>query len=307
MSPRERGFALIAVLLVLALLGVVGAEFAYSMRLEATSVRAYKDGIIGTHLAEAAVAQAIREIVADFDFACAAEDRQVTFYRRDGRMLPRLPRQQVAFGGGEFGYTIDDEERLLNLNVSPPDRVDRLLQNLGIEKSTRDTIIDSIQDWRDANDEHRTNGAESDDTYLKLSVPYRARNGPLESIAELLQIKGITPALYHGAEGKAGIAASVTVRSPGQVNLNTADPVVLRALNFSEAEISQVVQTRRDGCYTNVGQFGGRGVTLTSRTFRVKAEGSVDGRVTARLTAVVQKRLDGALPSIAVLEWLSSE
>ena len=54
MTAREGGFALIAVLLVLAMPGVVGAEFAYSMRLEATSVRAYKDGVIGTHLAEAA-------------------------------------------------------------------------------------------------------------------------------------------------------------------------------------------------------------------------------------------------------------
>jgi general secretion pathway protein K len=306
-KARERGFALIAVLLVLAMLGVVGAEFAYSMRLEATSVRAYKEGIIGTHLAEAAIAQATREIVADFDFACAGEDRQVTFYTKDGRVLPRLARQQVAFGGGEFAYTIDDEERLLNVNISPPDRLDRLLRNLGIEKATRDTINDSIQDWRDANDEHRVNGAESEDTYLKLAVPYRARNGALESITELLQIKGVTPALYHGIEGKPGLAAAVTVRSPGQVNLNTADPVVLRALNFSEAEISQVIQTRRDGCYTNVGQFGGRGLILTSRTFRVKAEALVDGRVAARVTAVLQKRLDGGLPTIAVLEWLSAE
>jgi general secretion pathway protein K len=306
-TPREGGFALIAVLLVLAMLGVVGAEFAYSMRLEATSVRAYKDGIIGTHLAEAAIAQATREIVADFDFACAAEDRQVTFYTRDGRMLPRLPRTKVALGGGEFAYTLDDEERLLNINLSPQDRLDRLLQGLGIEKSVRDVINDSIQDWRDANDEHRANGAESDDTYLKLAVPYRARNANLESISELLQIKGVTPALYHGVDGKPGLAAAVTVRSPGQINLNTADPVVLRALNFSEAEISQVVQTRRDGCYTQVGQFGGRGVRLTSGTFRVKAEGLVDGRVAARVTAVLQKRLEGALPSITVLEWLPAE
>ena len=52
---RHRGFALIAVLLVLAMIGILGAEFAYSMRLEATSVRAYKDTLTGAHLAEAAV------------------------------------------------------------------------------------------------------------------------------------------------------------------------------------------------------------------------------------------------------------
>jgi len=46
----ERGFALIVVLLVMAIVGVVGAEFAYSMRLEATAVRAYKDRILASHL-----------------------------------------------------------------------------------------------------------------------------------------------------------------------------------------------------------------------------------------------------------------
>ena len=36
----ERGFALLMVLLVLALVAIVGAEFSYSMRLEASAVRA---------------------------------------------------------------------------------------------------------------------------------------------------------------------------------------------------------------------------------------------------------------------------
>jgi len=50
-AASQRGFALVAVLLVLALLGVVGAEFAYSMRLEASAVRAWKEGVAGMHLA----------------------------------------------------------------------------------------------------------------------------------------------------------------------------------------------------------------------------------------------------------------
>jgi general secretion pathway protein K len=309
----ERGFALIAVLLVLALLGVVGAEFAYSMRLEAASVRAYKDHVSATHLAEAALAQATREIVADFDLACLAEDREVTFHTKDGKPLARLPRQKVPLGAGQFSYTLDDEERRLNVNTSPPDRVDRLLGALGLDKSVRDVIVASIQDWRDANDEHRANGAESEDTYLKLAVPYRARNADLESSAELLQIKGVTPALYHGtagAESTPGLAAQVTVRNPGQVNLNTADVPVLTALGLSDAEIARVMQTRRDGCFATVpttGNFVGR-FRLTSQTFRVEAEGLVGERVAARLTAVLQKRLDANNTLVvSVLEWSTSD
>src|SRR5512138_1541493 len=131
---RQRGFALIAVLLVLAMLGVLGAEFAYSMRLEATSVRAYKDTLTAAHLAEAAVEQGIREIAGDGSQVVMAEDGNLTFYNRARLELKRLPRVNVPLGIGQFSYRITDEEARLNLNTSPPDRVDRLLQALEIDK-----------------------------------------------------------------------------------------------------------------------------------------------------------------------------
>ena len=301
---RQRGFALIAVLLVLAMLGILGAEFAYSMRLEATSVRAYKDTLTAAHLAEAGVEQAIREIAGDVMNAVLAEDGSLTFYNRERLELKRLPRTNVPLGAGQFSYRITDEEARLNLNTSPPDRVERLLQALGLEKSDRDTINDSLQDWRDPNEEHRLNGAESEDYYLKLPLPYRSKNSNLDSVTELLQIKGVTPAVYYGTAGKPGLEAFVTVKSPGQVNLNTASCVVLRALAFGDAECSAVEQARRDGPYTTVpGQFGGRGLSLTTRTYRVEAEGIIDGQPRARLTAIIQRRTDSAGDNVTVLEW----
>jgi len=340
----ERGFALLAVLLVMALLGVVGAEFAYSMRLEASAVRAWKDGIVAAHLAEAGIAQAIREIAAESSFVGLGEDGVLTFYARDLRPLPRLPRDRVPLGGGEFSYRITDEEARLNVNTATPDRLDRLLQFLGLDKSARDVIVDSIQDWRDPNEEHRLNGAESDDHYLKLPEPYRARNGNIESLVELLQIRGVTRALYHGragagggdAEGgsengdkeeagratgerqrapggprsaserRPGLADVLTAKTPGQVNLNTASEAVLRAYALGDAEISQIFQARRAMPYPQVpGQFGGRGFITTTRTFRIEADGLVDGQVRARITAIVQRRTDGGPggAAVAILDW----
>jgi len=302
-SRDERGFALIVVLLVVAVVGVGGAEFAYSMRLEAAAVRAYKDGIIGSHLAEAAVAQATREIVGDAPYVAADEGGLLTFYTRERLELPRLPREKVEFGGGQYSYRISDEEARINLNTSAPDRIDRLLRELGLDKSVRDTIGDSLQDWRDPNDLHRLNGAESDDYYLKLPVPYRAKNANLDAVRELLQIRGVTPEIYKGAAGQPGLAEAVTVKTPGQININTATPLVLKALRLSDAEISQIDQTRRAAPYASVpGQFGGRGLAAQTRTFRIEADGIVDGRVAARVIAIVQKR-DGSPPAVAVLQW----
>ena len=134
-TDRERGFALIAVLLVLAFVAVVGAEFAYSMRLEATAARIYKETLIATHLAEAGLEQAIREIVADYAFVGLGNDRDadadaecpLVFYTGAKLALKRLPHRNVPLGAGEFSYCITDEEARLNLNTSPPDRVGRLL------------------------------------------------------------------------------------------------------------------------------------------------------------------------------------
>ncbi len=300
----ERGFALLAVMLVLALLGVIAGEFAFSMRLEASMVRSYRDEMIGRHLVEAAVQQAIREILTNFQVVGMEEDGTVTFFRLPARPLPRLERSAVALGRGTFTYRITDEEARINLNTAPPIRLDRLLATLGVEKENRDVVNDSLQDWKDPNEFHRANGAESD-YYLRLPIPYRSRNGPLQSVAELLQIRGVTQELYAGTGEAAGLAEFVTVHSAAQVNINTASPTVLQALGLSEAEITEIVASRRATPYAAVPpRFAGRGLGISTRTFRVEAEASVDGQVTARVLAVVRKQTDAAgHPVGTILSW----
>ena len=107
--------------------------------------------------------------------------------------LPSLDRAKVPLGAGAFGYRITDEEGRLDLNLAPPERVRRLLERLGVERQERDIVMDSLEDWKDADELHRANGAESDDYYLRLAVPYRARNGRLQDVAELRQIRESAP------------------------------------------------------------------------------------------------------------------
>ena len=310
-ARSERGFALIAVLLVLAFVAIIGAEFAFAMRLEATAARVYKENLIAGHLAEAGLEQAIREIVADYRYVGLGDEKDreadkecpLVFYGVNREALKPLPRKNVPLGGGQFSYCITDEESRVNINNAPPDRLNRLLDAIGMERADRDTVLDSIADWRDPNEDHRLNGAESEDTYLKLSVPYRSKNANLDSTAELVQIKGITPKLLEGAEGKPGLLSLVTVVTPGQVNINTVGKEVARALNVSEAVFSDIEQARRNGPITATGGRYPPGFSTTSRTFRIEAQGLVEGQVRARLTAVVQKRNDQGGESVVVREW----
>lgn len=306
----QRGFALLAVTLVLAILGVVVSEFAYSMRLQASMVRAYKDKLLGQHLAEAGVQQAIREILSEANVHGVDEEGQVVFYRVPAgttvpQRIPPLQRTRVALGGGEFSYRITDEERRVNLNASVPARIDKLLLAVGIDKDVRDKINDSLLDWRDADDNYRTNGAESDDHYLNLPVPYRARNGNLQDIAELLQIKGVTPEIYYGQGERPPLFEFVTVRGSVAININTAPPPVLSAAGLSDAEITDVVQSRVNAPNPSVpGRFGGRRMTVLSTVFRIEAEGLIAGQVKSRVIAIVQRGGGRTVtPTVTVYSW----
>ena len=308
----ERGFVLLAVLLVLTLLAVVVTEFAFSARLEASMVRSYRDGVVARHLAEAGVQQAIREIMTPAQVTALDETGQVIFYRAlPGQTtpvrLPALPRLRVALGPGQFSYRIADEGARLSLNGAGSQRLDRLLAALDVDREQRDIITDSLQDWRDSNELHRLHGAESE-FYLQLPVPYRAANGNIQDPAELLQVRGVTPALYFGPGRAPGLGDLVTAITRTTVNLNTAAAPVLKAFGLSDAEIAEVLQTRARTPYPTVpGRFGGRGLTVGSNVFRIEAEGVVAGEARSRVVAVVQRGGDDAPLEARILSWRSGE
>ena len=306
-APGERGFAMVAVLLVLAMIGLLGSEFAYSMRLEARAAKTYKDMVLGAHLAEAGVGNALREIVGQGAIVAEAEDGLLTFYTRDRVALKRLPREEVSLGDGQYSYRITDESSRLDVNSLSPQELDRLLQLMGVAKEQRDIITDSIQDWIDTNDEHRANGAESDDYYLKLPVPYRARNGKLQSIDELLQIRGVTPELFHGTDDKPGLVDVLTVHS-ARINVNTASKLVLSAMGFSDAHILEIQATRQEAPLLDTSRFPMRNrtlITTTSTTYRIEATGLVEGKPRARVTTIVVVETDptATTPGFRVLSW----
>lgn len=312
---RDRGFALLAVMLVLTLLSVVVLELVFSMRLEAWTGRAFKDGLLAEHLVDAAVQQAIREVLSQAPIQALDEAGRLVFLRAAPgsplpSRLPPLPRERVPLGAGEYSYQLSDEDARLNVNTAPADRMDRLLRALGVEKESRDIILDSLQDWKDADELRRLNGAESDDYYLTLPVPYRARNAPLQDVAELRQIRGVSDDLYWGTAEHPGLVDLVTVFGRDSVNLNTAAAPVLTALGLSDAEIADILATRIRAPYTAVpGRFAGRGLGVGSATFRVDAAGWVGGVRRAHAVAVIQRR--GVAPGtsavatlgIVILSW----
>ncbi len=62
-----------------------------------------------------------------------------------------------------------------------------------------DDIVDAILDWLDSDEERRPGGAESNE-YESLAIPYECKNGPMDSIEELLKVQGVTPEFFYGED-----------------------------------------------------------------------------------------------------------
>lgn len=102
--------------------------------------------------------------------------------------------------GIRFG--LEDESTRLNLNTIL--LADEYAENgarqvlMGLPGMTED-VADAILDWIDPDNEPREYGAEAD-YYGLLDPPYLPKNGPLETIEELLLVRGVTPWLLFGVD-----------------------------------------------------------------------------------------------------------
>ena len=68
---------------------------------------------------------------------------------------------------------------------------------MGLPGMTEDTA-DAILDWLDEDEEPRPMGAEFADYYQQLQPAYKPTNGQLQSVEQLLLVRGVTPMLLFG-------------------------------------------------------------------------------------------------------------
>jgi general secretion pathway protein K len=238
--------------------------------------------------------------------------------------------RDIPVGDSHVSIRIIDQERKLNINQADAQMMETALNFAGAGASDAGAIYAAILDWRDRDDLPSVGGgAETTDFYLRQSPPYRAKNGPIDDLSELLKVRGVTPELYFGPQ-VAGAADSGTgpdstgrpmvgivdlfcALSSGQLNINTAPlPVLTVALRGDENTARQIVQMRAgpdgvDGTDDDepaknpgditrlLGPAGaalGRGparFVTVSSTFEVQVDAGY-GRSRRRYIAMVQRR-----------------
>jgi len=252
MKLGESGIALIIVLWVMALLIVIVLSFSVMARTEVFSTMTFQEQMINKYLAEAGMQRAIMEIF----YRNANKSKQITFaeeevYRTDGTFY------LGEMSNGYYKFSISDESGKININTLTDSSgiiLNNLLVNSGVEKETADTIVDSILDWKDADDLTRLRGAEND-YYMSLANPYKAKNANFDNLEELLLVKGITSEILYGNEEKPGLINFTTIYSnTDKININVAAPEVLKAIpSISDDHVRQIISyrhadnTKKDG------------------------------------------------------------
>jgi len=91
-----------------------------------------------------------------------------------------------------YDYGLTDEAGKINLNSASQEM---LLKLPGMTAELAASIID----WRDEDSEVTTGGAENE-YYLLQSEPYNCKNAPLQTVEEILLIKGASEELLYGED-----------------------------------------------------------------------------------------------------------
>ena len=286
-SECEKGVAaLILVVWVMVILVAIAGEFSHSMKTEINITRNFKEEEEAYQMALAGVEAAKVELLSSYDPVkmYVNEDGVLVFSQEED-----APERKDTLGSVNFEYSLEDEDGKLNINTAAVEQLKHVFLDSGVEVTDVDTIVDSIFDWRDGNDLHLTNGAE-EDYYRSLKIPYSAKDGPFDSIEELLMVKGMTREILYGStdeEGETvykGVAKYLTARGSGRININTASAVVLEAV-FGTAAADNIIAQREAGP-VSAPLAGGQ---VGSSFFTVISKGSnADGTIKRTVKAVLE-------------------
>lgn len=259
--PDNEGVALVLALLFVVLLTVIVVEFAYEMQVDATLIERHTSTTEAYMAAKSGIALSMSVLAADLLFGEEEAELQNTevYDSLDEPWAESAP--LISLNDSVITVQIDDEYGKINLNAliyeeGGGHEVEYLplvnaLTTLFQMRELEQLPIDVILDWLDSDDETRPQGAEND-YYQSLEVPFECKNGPFDSIEELLLLPGITPLVYFGddeAEFKQiPLNELLTVHGhpEGRVNVNTANFEVLEAMFMADGNDPAPTQKAQD-------------------------------------------------------------
>jgi general secretion pathway protein K len=244
---------LIVVLWTLTLLSILVAVIAAQVRLSAQAARLHREDLQQWAALSSALNQAEMELLLSH-MPPSTESQELTALGRP---------EQLRFNGEPLTLHYPQEQNVvvriydhagkINLRSLRLGRMRELLaKKLGKDPDPTQlsALMSAWTDWTDLNDAAAPDGAESE-YYLALDPPYRPRNGPIESVEEILLIKGFAEIF---ADVDLDAAFTLYDDSNDQINLNVATVEAMQLLPGLDDELIQrILDYRREKQFTGLG------------------------------------------------------
>jgi general secretion pathway protein K len=272
------GMALIMVMIAVAVFSALAAALLFSMKVETKLARNAEDeqqllwlGRSGVELARWVLSQQAGIAGEPYDSLNQIWAGGPGGPAETNSPLAGIDLNNYAIGDGTVSLKITDLERKANINTANTPELQQALTLMGVDADALSVVVDSIQDWIDPDDDQRIAGAESS-YYEGLTPPYHAKNAPIDNLAELLLVKGVTPEMYWGTSAtnhapgtfqhpKLGLATApdqqpdypfglvdiFTPVSSGKININTADTNVLQMIPGMDSLAAENIVKQRAG------------------------------------------------------------
>lgn len=219
---ERRGMILVVVLGIIVVLAVLAGAFAFRMSADLSSLQAQYNLQQGRWCVDSAldrIAQLLRDERTDTDawYNNPEAFRRILVWAPDktggsqdladqekveGRPAWRYSVVSYIVDGDEtrIRYGLTDEASKINLRVAPRAQLLELFDQLELVNVRPEELADALIDWQDENETVISlNGAE-DSYYMSREKAYRTKNRKLETIDELLMIRGFTGQVLYGED-----------------------------------------------------------------------------------------------------------
>jgi len=274
-NNKERGFVLVAVLLIIAVLVAIIVEFNYESRVKLHLSDNFRYSSKALNYAEAGLAIAM---------ATLKQNDNILYDERFSPLF--LGKVQIPVESGYCTIFVNDESGKININTLKTSngkivrsRVDQMLKLIDLlnyqyqeQSPISYSLIPAIIDWVDYDDEvtflpfiQRENEGAENDYYEDLIDPYSCKNAPFDTLNELLLVKGMTTEIFYGRAGDEskniepvdGIQQLLTIHGDGKININEASPMVIQSLSdeMSFGLMQNIIEQRNIRRYGSVGQL----------------------------------------------------
>ena len=244
----NRGMVLISVLWVILVLSLVSFSLASAVRVEVSAAQHAFDSERAFFMAKGVVEVVYGRFSKKEEFPADSPVR----LEKGEYVFP--------FESGEARVRFESAGGLIDINAASDILLASLFDSLGVTQEQRNRLVDSVLDWRDADDIPHLYGAEVSDYPAQPMVP---RNGDFKTVEEVLLVKNMTPQIFYGSltfnpvtqqfQRVPGLRELITVQSGrDQINPNIATVEVLAALPEMNIQIAaQIVREREKKSYEN--------------------------------------------------------